>query len=742
MWSGKNQAMMIWPLALLSLGLIMLLVLGTTTLIAQFDGEAIQREQELVANGLADRVNEVGAKLVPQVVWGEAVLKLDTRFDPNFAKESILGYLTQTAGFSSAFVLDPQDQLLIGWDELAFVSSTQFKQFSAQAAPLLAAIRRDEIARNAARSVDPTGTVNKAPISHSEIVLINRQPHILTAARVQPDDGSTRLRGIHAPVVLAAMPINDTFLSELSSRYLLKRLELTQAPSKVATERAFVPLNGPTGKEIAVLSWSPQNPGMALLKKLAPWILPVVGLLVWLAFGLLRRSNRMAESLIASEARAAHLAYHDSLTGLPNRVLFNDRLGLAVAQLRRKGPSVAVLCLDFDRFKEVNDTYGHHIGDKLIKEAARRMAAQCRVTDTIARLSGDEFAIVKLGGVPGDAAALAERLCAIVSEPFEFGSARLYIGCTVGITIVVDPDIETAEILRQADIALYRGKEEAKGQFRFFEPEMDVAIRTRKRLETDLREAIAHKQLRLAYQPQVNTKGHITGVEALLRWDHAEQGCISPSYFVPIAEQCGLILDLGLFALRQAFTDSARWPALRVAINISAAQIRDKGFISKLRELVTEIEVTPGNFELEITEGVLLGDDPDIQQCLSEIRAMGFGLALDDFGTGYSSLSYLHRYPINTIKIDRSFIANLGVESESDAVVGAIIKLAKALQLAVIAEGVETAAQLAHLVAAGCSNMQGYLFSEAVTAHAIDQLYHQRRIDAKSAGAGTYARAA
>jgi predicted signal transduction protein with EAL and GGDEF domain len=298
----------------------------------------------------------------------------------------------------------------------------------------------------------------------------------------------------------------------------------------------------------------------------------------------------------------------------------------------------------------------------------------------------------------------------------------LHISCSVGITITRSGEIEPVEVLRQADIALYRAKEEGRGRFSLFEPEMDVAIKSRRVLEGELRGALARGELAMHYQPQVDQQGKMIGLEALVRWFHPERGEITPSYFVPIAEQSGLILDLGLFALRRAFEDSHRWPGLKIAVNISANQIRDKSFITKLGALVRETRVNANHFDLEITEGILLGDDPETQTRLHALNKMGFGLALDDFGTGYSSLSYLHRYPIGKIKIDRSFIANLGIEAEADAVVDAIVKLARALGLGVVAEGVETAAQFAHLKAAGCAELQGFLFSQAVSADSVDTL--------------------
>ena len=255
---------------------------------------------------------------------------------------------------------------------------------------------------------------------------------------------------------------------------------------------------------------------------------------------------------------------------------------------------------------------------------------------------------------------------------------------------------------------------------------MDAAIKTRRAMEVDLREALANGELQMAYQPQVNSRGMVTAVEALVRWRHSKRGDVSPAFFVPIAEQCGLIADLGMFTLRRAFEDSRRWKKLKIAVNVSANQLRMKDFVINISALLNELEVDPCRFELEITEGVLLGDDPDTQETLRRLRQLGFAIALDDFGTGYSSLSYLKRYPIDKIKIDRSFITNLGVDGDAEAVVSAIVSLAHALKLSVIAEGVETTQQLRCLASAGCTDVQGFLFSKPVSADEIDRISVQR----------------
>jgi diguanylate cyclase (GGDEF)-like protein len=436
----------------------------------------------------------------------------------------------------------------------------------------------------------------------------------------------------------------------------------------------------------------------------------------------LEQMERAQTAIAASEARVRHLAYHDTLTGLANRALLGERLAHALEVARRNGGMFAVHCIDLDQFKAVNDTFGHQAGDELIRVAADKLSTLCRKADTISRLGGDEFAIVQLNATPASASALADRLVKAMAEPIDLAIGQVHVGCSVGVTMIEDPSIDPLEALRQADLALYRAKGNGRGQYAFFEQEMDAAVRTRRALQADLRAALASGGIELAYQPQVNGEGAIVAVEALARWRHPELGMVAPSLFVPIAEECGLIVDFGFYTLKRAFEDSARWPQIKIAVNVSAHQLRMKDFVSRVVLLLQETGVDARRFELEITEGVLLGDDPTTHDTLKRLRELGFSMALDDFGTGYSSLSYLRRYPIDKIKIDRSFITNLGVDAEAEAVIFAIVNLAHSLNLNVVAEGVENQDQCTALRSAGCKSVQGYLFGKPMPATKIDQL--------------------
>ena len=725
-WVAVNlkvlKADFFWPLAILSFVGMTLLVGTVFTLVRQFDVAAREREQTVVANGVLGRVDETAAMVVPQTSWDEAVHHLDNRFDVEWARKNVGQFLGQTDGFDESFVLDSRDRPVFAYEGAAQVGLDRYQPFAAAARGLVLSVRAAEARRGPTKPPSNAEGELAPPIQASGLARVDGQVHILTATLVQPDFGAFMPRGPRAAVVVSGMVIDGPFLQGFASRYMLSDLSLQPPDTRLGHHRAGTALRDRYSRPIALLTWTPQNPGQTLLHNLVLPILLVVAALGVVALFLYRRSRRMAQGLIASEARASHLVYYDALTGLPNRVLFFDRLSQALDQARRGGAHIAVHALDLDRFKEVNDTFGHLVGDELIQVAARRMAALCRAGDTFARLSGDEFALVQDNATAASAAALAARLVEAMNAPFDLAAGRLFVGCSVGVSVLDEDAPDPAESLRQADLALYRAKAEGGMQYCLFEIEMDAAVKMRRALEADLRAALAADALEMAYQPQVNRRGVMTGVEALVRWNHPERGMVSPAFFVPIAEECGLIVELGLFTLRRTFEDSRRWPDLKIAVNVSANQIRMKDFVASVRALVDEFAVDPRRFELEITEGVLLGDDPAIHETLKQLRQMGFSLALDDFGTGYSSLSYLQRFPVTKIKIDRTFIANLGVDTEADAVVNAIVKLARALNLGVIAEGVETREQRDRLSAAGCGEVQGFLYSRAVPPAEIDRL--------------------
>jgi diguanylate cyclase (GGDEF)-like protein len=413
-----------------------------------------------------------------------------------------------------------------------------------------------------------------------------------------------------------------------------------------------------------------------------------------------------------SEAKIIHMAQHDALTELPNRVRLRVRMDHALAITREGGSGLAVLMLDLDRFKEVNDTLGHPTGDKLLQAVAARLLECVRETALIARLGGDEFAVIDYVTNPVvEATALAEKISHALCEPFDLGDHQVSIGTSIGIAIAPRDGTNPDEIMKSADLALYSAKSGGRGSFRFFEPELDQLMRARRDLERDMRDALASGGFELHYQPIIDVaSGEPSGFEALLRWHHPQRGLVMPAEFIPLAEETGLIVPLGEWVLRAGCAEAAKWPAdLRIAINLSPAQFRSKELVSIIVGALANSGIAPQRLELEVTETVTMHDSETVFAALGQLRRLGVRIALDDFGTGYSSLSLLQKFPFDKIKIDRSFVsALLDTKEESRLIARAVVRFAVSLGRTTTAEGVETKEQLEILHAEACTEMQGY----------------------------------
>ncbi len=431
-----------------------------------------------------------------------------------------------------------------------------------------------------------------------------------------------------------------------------------------------------------------------------------------------------------AEERIAHMARHDALTSLPNRVLFREKMADGLARVKETGERMAVLSLDLDNFKGVNDTLGHPIGDRFLSVVAQRLINVVGGNDTVARLGGDEFAILQCRGEPIAAERLAQRIVQALGETIVIEGHELNTAVSIGIAIAPDDGNSADHLMKCSDLALYRAKAEGRARYRFFELAMDLRLQERRALELDLRRAFGSDQFTLVYQPQIRlSDGELTGMEALLRWTHPQRGPVPPLEFIPIAEENGLIVPLGEWVLRRACAEAARWPDhIRVAVNLSGAQFRNRGLVVTVANALAAAGLPAGRLELEITEAVLLQDDEATLSMLHQLRAFGVRISMDDFGTGYSSLSYLRSFPFDKLKIDRSFVSDLGRSKDSTAIVRAIAGLGASLGIDTTAEGVETAEQLEWVRHGGCTEYQGYFFSAPRSAAEIMELIvsHER----------------
>ena len=428
----------------------------------------------------------------------------------------------------------------------------------------------------------------------------------------------------------------------------------------------------------------------------------------------------LVSELEKREQAAQHLALHDQLTSLANRALLEDRLDQALTRYRRTGEQVALLMLDLDRFKQVNDTLGHNAGDMLVQEVGERLKSLVRESDTVARIGGDEFAIVQISPKgEADVRRLCERIINIIRKPFIIGEREARVGVSIGAVFASKEVAEASELLRKADITMYRAKAAGRDCFRIFTEAMDADVQRRDQIESSLRSELQGGDgLQLHFQPVIGPRGKVVGLEGLLRWNHPTFGQIAPSEMIPIAEECGVIEELGLVAFRNACRVARRWPALTVAVNLSPIQFRSPSFPATLRRIAVEENVEPDQLELEITESLFIEHGSICSQAMQELRRDGFRLTLDDFGTGYSSLSCLRTFPVDKIKLDRSFI-DTAARDQSVAIIRAAVTLGHAMELEVVAEGISCVEEEQIALEAGCDALQGHLYAPAM---AVDQL--------------------
>jgi diguanylate cyclase (GGDEF)-like protein len=523
---------------------------------------------------------------------------------------------------------------------------------------------------------------------------------------------------------IAIRYLDDTLVRELQSDYLLNGLHFSWK-AETAPREATTALRNSAGAVLGYYVWTPYRPGSAVFTTVWPILLGLFVLGIAACAGLLFVLRRRSLSLNRSQAQIRHLATHDSLTGLPNRSEFDQKLEEVIAVSRQEDHPMALLYLDLDHFKEVNDTLGHPAGDQLLREFADRLRRATSEGDIVARLGGDEFTII-LGG-PHNQEAL-EQLCTKLVEsarhPFDLAGTQVFVGVSMGIARCPIDGQTAVELTRKADIALYSAKANGRSSYAVFDPEMEAMIAQRRELERDLRSALdCPDQFEVYYQPLFDAKERdIVGVEALVRWNHPSKGQVPPDAFIPLAEESGLIERLGEIVLRRACMEASAWLIKTLAVNVSAVELRSQTYAMRVANVLLSTGFNPQRLELEVTETAMSDKEGAAQRNLAALRELGVRFALDDFGTGFSSLGRLQHLDVDRIKIDRSFVRGFGSASGDEAIVRAIIDLAKATGLKTTAEGVETTAQSEYLGEIGCDELQGFLLGKPVPASEIDAI--------------------
>jgi len=696
-------------IALLLLSAIVAAILHFSTV--QTDQLAAERQNNRVRLAVEHSVAAIANDQEASTYWDDAVIQTRKRpLDLEWLDNNLGIWFHTYYHVDEAYLLDQRDLPIYAMQRGRRVSPVSFRD----AVP---ARRLAQQLRSKLRStrVVPVGDEGRT-VGAYEFAVISGHPAVVSLKPILSETGTIRQPPGSEYIHVAVRYLDGAFLDRLARTYGIDapRFSWTK-PHTIA-----LPLRQSDGQILGYITWTAFEPGARVEAKMIPVLIIVffgLGALLSLLFLRILRGRLELE---ASRAQAQHLAFHDSLTSLPNRALFEDRLEHALA---RREARAGILMLDLDRFKAVNDTLGHQAGDTLIREFGERLTSLTRECDTIARLGGDEFAILIEDAEPSDIRHLAERILADIRRPFVLMGSEVYVGVSIGIALSPQVGVERLELVRRADIALYRAKESGRDAYRLFSPEMDDGVKLRSSIEEELRQAVAAGTgLRLHYQPVVSDDARIVGVEALVRWQHVGRGLTSAVEFISVAEETGLIVPLGNWVLREACLQSRQWPGLFVAVNLSPVQLRSTNFFDRVMRTVEQTRADPTRIQLEVTERALLDDDDLVRSTLAKFRAAGFKLALDNFGTGHSSLSSLRKFEVDKIKIDRSFIQHLGDKTDSAAIVTAVLALGHAMGLTVAAEGVESAEQRAFLRGAGCNELQGHYFSHPLPAAQIAPL--------------------
>ncbi|HRN84853.1 MAG TPA: EAL domain-containing protein [Hyphomicrobium sp.] len=706
----------LWRLAVASVYTVVataLLVFGVVFWSAsRIDQLSQERQFRTIASALVSSVERIPYDQESVAIWDDAVRYAKDSFDPKWVETNLGIWMYEYFKHDRTFVIRSDGTLVYSMVDGKTVTNPNYRP-DAAVFDVVTALRKQ-----IAAGVLDDYELNKRRLPHLvDFSFEGQRPVLISAVPLVPESKiATQPRGTES-VLVSIRFLDASFLSDLASTHLLKGVRFSRTDD-IAPNEASYPLLDRRGETIGHIVWVPEMPGWAILTDVLPVLtagLGAISIAIVLLIAGLRRTYR---ELVHSEAESKHRAVHDPLTGLTNRAYFNERVGVLLTERRVSGHALALMFLDLDRFKRVNDTLGHPVGDALIQDVARRIKSLTRPTDVFARMGGDEFAIIRCDGVSRETIeAFCRDVVAAVSEPYDVLGQRAAIGVSIGVAMAPESGTDRSELARKADIALYQAKNRQLG-YAFYTEEMSKTLKERQALEDALRKALdVDGEIDVVYQPLIAANDlSVSGVEALVRWHHPHLGSIPPAVFIPVAEECGLIGRLGERVLREACRTAGALDLGTIAVNVSPIQFLSPDFASRLFAVLAHTGVAAERLELEITESALLDSSGASAKVLHLLRARGVRIALDDFGTGYSSLSYLIKLEVDRIKLDRSFVQELGTCPRSSSIVRSVIAMAHAVGVSITAEGVEKPEQRDFLVSVDCDTLQGYLFSPPVSA--------------------------
>jgi diguanylate cyclase (GGDEF)-like protein len=711
--TGSFASRIGWIMCGLALAGVAVLVGFVWLAVVNTDRTEAARQRDIAETALLRAAETIAREMQPQLISDVTARHVISRADITWMRENLARYLRRMFGHHQVYVFDRHDQLLFASRLGELISGAEIAGLHNIIEDAIAYVRgaTDGNPRrvNLSRAISLSDGYNVAFRQFVHIDRVEGQLAIVTASTIIPDLDAGLLSD-RPPILVSVRFLDPAMIAQLGRDFDLP--SLAEGPSAQANTIGTTIYN-PTGQAIGELSWRFRSQSLAFLQRTGPGFAGALTLFVMVAVIAGRSMKRKTETLAAAEDAALRLAHVDSLTEIANRRAFQAGLYAAVELSRSTGIRTALLLLDLDRFKEINDSLGHAVGDWVLREVASRLKANAPEAELVARLGGDEFAVILHGPAADLAEDLAIRLLHAVGTPLVREAGQdLTLGVSIGLAAAPDIADSDDELIRRADIALQCAKTSGRNGWRGFEPTMERALLQRRDIEIELARAVANGTLDVHYQPILNADGRrMECVEALLRWTHPRLGAVSPAVFIPLAEDTGLIVAIGAWVLERACREIAAIPNMKLAVNVSPMQFRRGDFVDTVRAALAGSGLAPARLELEITESALVHDEDGAAEQIRALRELGVRIALDDFGTGFSSLAYLRRYPFDKIKIDKSFVG--GVEESADAatIVHAIVSMSRALGLTVTAEGVETTAQHRFLRAAGCQQMQGFHFA-------------------------------
>jgi diguanylate cyclase (GGDEF)-like protein len=724
------------PVIAVTCGAALLAAAGLSWVAARNDAVATERETREIRNAVGERLDALARSQQRVAISDETIAALRSpEPDWRWVDEHMAFWLHDLFGHDRFFILDAQDQPIYAAHGRKRQLPARYASAQPALQPLIDKARgRLQVAgsvhdRLPDQPLAPGSSVEtgEGVVHATELISLMGQPAAASVMAVMPSSEGVQDPPGSEPLIVSVQFLDKAVLENISRQHLIEAPRFAETAQRHAGEQALA-LSTAAGSPVGFILWRAELPGTRQLRAAAPIIalagavlLGMMALLARLLYRSRERQHVIMAELQASEAQAHHLAIHDVLTGLPNRAMFNNRLDQA---LGRQEPAT-VLLIDLDRLRTINDALGPSAGDTLIRQFGERLVEIARGEHLVARIGGDKFALLCCGREePGSTAELCRCINEAARRPYDLSGVQMTCSVSIGVSSSGAAPANRSDLLRKADVALYRAKAEGRDCTRTFTREMDESINQRTLIEGDLREALATGEgLMVHYQPQIACGSQsIVGLEALIRWRHPARGMVMPQQFIAIAEEAGLISQLGEWVLHQACLTSRRWPDLFMAVNFSPLQFRAHNFAERVIGIVEETGADPAHIELEVTESVLLDDDDLVHEAFDRLRGHGFRVSLDDFGTGYSSLSYLRRFQVDKLKIDRSFVQPLSHSGDAAAIVSAVLTLGHALGLTVTAEGVETLEQHRFLATAGCDIVQGYLFSPPVPEEQIPRM--------------------